>query len=100
MTKHTQGPWFTGYNDPKVVYPENGHVKDHALHPLATVHDFDGEAEANARLIASAPELLAALEEVVAEWDYQHADEDHRTGITSETAGIIFAREAIAKAKE
>ena len=94
MTKHTQGPWFTGYNEPKVVYPENGHVKDHALHPLATVHDFDGEAEANARLIASAPELLAALDDLTRFHELGYSNRYNAEEL------IKNARAAIAKAKE
>lgn len=49
-------------------------------------------------LIAAAPDLLAALREIVAEWDTQHADEDHRTGYTLDTGGIAQARAAIARA--
>lgn len=42
--------------------------------------------------------LLAALQELLAEWDARHADEDHRTGYTLDTAGIAAARAAIAAA--
>ena len=58
--KHTQGPW---------------HATNH--HVQSLVHEYDGyickaegntkaEAEANARLIAAAPDLLAALKTGVA----------------------------------
>lgn len=49
----------------------------------------EAEKLANARLIASAPELLAALENLVADWERVHGPvpEDHE------------ARAAIAKAK-
>ena len=44
--------------------------------------------------------LLAALEELVAEWDTTHADEDQRSGYTPLTGGMIMACDAIAKARE
>ena len=57
--KHTPGPWTsraTASLGPQyVVYPE-------AAGPdVAIVYDHDGCTEANARLLASAPELLEAL---------------------------------------
>jgi len=58
----------------------------------------NASTQANARLIAAAPDLLDALRELVAEWDTLHADEDHRTGYTLDTYGISAARAAITKA--
>ena len=60
---HTPGPWIakpTASLGPQyAVYPE-------ASGPdIAIVYDH-GNTEANARLIASAPELLAALEAILA----------------------------------
>ena len=43
-------------------------------------------------------DLLAALQELIGEWDAVHADEDHRTGYTLDTGGISMARAAIARA--
>lgn len=69
MSKHTPGPWFVVndaiYRRPKNdLYQYGGSVAGDM--PLATVsrgwfNDFDGyPAEANAQLIAAAPDLLAA----------------------------------------
>jgi hypothetical protein len=84
-TTHTPGPWCAeGHNVFKGARPL----------PLALfiadcshsgAHRPQAETEANARLIAAAPELLAALIEVVAEAD-------------RETTPFIKARAAIAKA--
>ncbi len=55
-TKHTPGPWSyqaTAGNHDFAVYPES------TGRDIALVRDFN---EPNARLIASAPELLEALE--------------------------------------
>lgn len=58
MTKHTRGPWFEKYGSQ--IYT------DTALNPelnIATANRMGtrSEQEANARLIAAAPELLEAL---------------------------------------
>lgn len=56
--KHTPGPWTVGYNDNQCVYSDYRQV--------ASVQCNQKEWEANARLIAAAPELLEALKEVLA----------------------------------
>ena len=61
MITHTAGPWnsqATAGNHDYAIYSES-EGKD-----LALVRDFH---EANARLIAAAPELLAALEACIAD---------------------------------
>ena len=57
MGKHTPGPWAIGHSftaDIAIREPSGECV-------AVTCELCEGEAEANARLIASAPELLAAL---------------------------------------
>jgi hypothetical protein len=57
---HTPGPWtaiLSAGDDPWMVAAEM---------PVARVPDYSGNAEANARLIAAAPALLAALEKIEA----------------------------------
>lgn len=90
MSKHTPGPWiaceYGGYGDYdgkcRVVLGEGGDIR------TAVVLGFDTpENEANARLIAAAPELLEALriarEIVVTERDAAHQ------GVVNPSTGVI-----------
>lgn len=72
---HTPGPW---------AHTDYGSIKDANNATVAEV--LPGGRTADARLIAAAPDLLAALEEVVSLSDRDHAAWDR-------------ARAAIAKAK-
>ena len=72
--KHTPGPWRIEW--------EMAHG---GLSVVATIH-FHDDTEANARLVAAAPELLEALQEIVRNDPYRQS-----------SAGVI-ARAAIAKA--
>lgn len=56
--RHTPGPWRFTCNASRIE------LKTDAMHSYA----FSLSDEANARLIAAAPELLAALEEVWSFW--------------------------------
>lgn len=63
--KHTPGPWIVGSNGTTVLHMDDTDL-DHPYPAVVnTVSGRDsmeyGEACANARLIAAAPELLAAL---------------------------------------
>lgn len=87
-TKHTPGPWHVGDHRGIIVYDVNGI----AIADAKTFHGKHGEgaAEANARLIAAAPELLEALIALV-EFDPSiHRKEG--------PARYAKAREAISKA--
>lgn len=85
--QHTPGPWITGHN----VY---GHSRLAVMNPrnviIAEVTDWPNEdtTEANALLIAAAPELLEALEDIVARNEIQH------------WFNLDKARAAIAKARD
>src|SRR4029078_8318433 len=59
--KHTPGPWE---HDGDEVYRITSEINSH---PICTIDDLNGddEMEANARLIASAPELLEACKAYV-----------------------------------
>jgi hypothetical protein len=87
---HTQGPWH-----PVTLgaSPDHSWAIDSELHEVARLPEWpdnQAEAEANARLIAAAPEMLAALEELCA--DKYLADP-----INADRMGK--AKAAIAKAK-
>lgn len=63
-TKHTPGPWTAGNGGPLKDWPEvsaNGKV-------IARL--FDLNTEADARLVAAAPELLAACSALLKAHDY------------------------------
>ena len=62
MNAHTPGPW--DYRDPDGKVRANGEVVATVWQWL--VKDRWDERDANARLIAAAPDLLAALRQVVA----------------------------------
>lgn len=65
MPEHTPGPWTLGSFDGNPAYVSVYGPNDELV---ADVHadEFDeNEAEANARLIAAAPDLLAACEALV-----------------------------------
>lgn len=75
-TKHTPGPWHIhedGMKFSREIYPVNYGGKENTERCvlIARVSGWKGgfntakEAEANARLIAAAPELLEALQAVV-----------------------------------
>jgi len=63
--KHTPGPWHVGTQPDTfhTIFSESGRMRlekeGTCLYPVAKTIDFEGEdGEANARLIAAAPELL------------------------------------------
>lgn len=93
--QHTPGPW--------IYYPDGNAICVVKTHVLKVIADADfghvdiPEREANARLIAAAPDLLAALD-MLAGW----VDANREPEVTSEgqqAAWILeTARAAIAKA--
>ena len=98
-TKHTPGPWFADKLEDRNAYNifMPGYSSAGAsVHFCANATGCMGgeEVQANARLIAAAPELLEALRAIVNLWDH-HA--------SAHGDGIIYplhqaARAAIAKA--
>lgn len=99
--KHTPGPWKSVYRN-GMAAAQYGHNVSCDMHSgpgmvagcdsIAEVrgHD-DDEAKANARLIAAAPDLLAACERFI-----RAQDENDRNGLTS---AAMLASAAIAKAR-
>lgn len=92
-TQHTPGPWqpFTRYVTAKgrflaKAFEANDATEQPGFSAGQEPQQSQTEAAANARLIAAAPELLAALEHLMR---YDFGDSD----------GAKQARDAIAKAK-
>lgn len=80
MSAHSPGPWLTANAGTRVI--------DTTGDPIAQVWE-DPPGRANARLIAAAPDLLAALQKMVSDWQ----------GYCEETEpSMVAARAAIAKA--
>ena len=92
QTKHTPGPWHIGvrtFHAGRDVYGPKGEPVAVADQELT----LPEESAANARLIAAAPDLLAALEALVGEADLGEVDLDD-----DDRAKLEQARAAIAKA--
>lgn len=95
--KHTPGPWTISYtSDGKVALINGGQVAEVNI-------DTNPEGEANVSVIASAPELLEALEGLIrlkALIEYpREVSEAHVGEAMAVSNAIRKAQEAIAKAK-
>ena len=116
--KHTPLPWEVDTGNTvghiKSISTNNKKMPDGSLStPTVAKYDIgvnigyrlrpEEEQKANAELIVKAVnchyELLKALEEYVAEWDYNYEFDSHITGIITPPESYHMAREAIAKAK-
>jgi len=97
--KHTPGPWKTDSNtitgQYTLVFDRAGDLVAHTAHGMdpADIDVYGPECEANARLIAAAPDLLAACQELVALWQAEGG-----RLLLSDSPSIVRARAAIAKA--
>lgn len=89
-TQHTPGPWQIRQHEKGfVVFYSDGGIRSNTAQCYSSnVCEEHGSAEANARLIASAPDLLAALQEIL-------IANDHNEELDKPLAE---ARAAIAKA--
>jgi hypothetical protein len=100
---HTPGPWKVSTIDDTIFDPillvvagDYGSDMDWRVSVVADVRTGWNGHEANARLIAAAPDMLAALKEV-AEWaGKETAQLDH---MADAMVALLLAREAIAKAE-
>jgi hypothetical protein len=96
-TKFTPGPWTTirSASNNLYVLADNGM----RILNIAVINDEDTipeESESNARLIVSAPELFAALVELVEEED-DYIDELWALGDTPASPALARARDVISK---
>lgn len=91
---HTPGPWHLVSHRPNLIKVETARV--------VICDAFGGlsdETMSNAHLIASAPELLAALERLLESAEYLKEDSDSAHGYHGEPESFKIARAAIVKAK-
>lgn len=91
-TKHTPGPWTHFRAKGRIHIVEPSIRNKYQRHVVAVVH---GATDANAALIASAPDLLAALHHALAALD--DAKKLHPNWIYADAQNA--ARSAIAKAE-
>jgi len=71
MSEHTPGPWEWAKNAMGNVYTDLGSPLNDDVWPVLEAEDYYVcMSDANARLIAAAPELLAVVEELVESADY------------------------------
>lgn len=110
---HTPGPWLVNFEQNKfdsrrskvqVVDGSSASLNNGGL-PLVLANvnamPFNDESVplANATLIASAPDLLSALERLLESAEYLKEDSDSAHGYHGEPESFKLARAAIAKAK-
>jgi hypothetical protein len=108
MAKHTPGPWYSAYSKTNEFGGGNIRSDHHVDGPGALLlvagtmfHDYEVDREeelANLHLAASAPELLAALEQLM-EWEGDEAG-SYPEDDTQQRANEVWqdAFDAIAKA--
>ena len=104
MSKHTPGPWTyeksgreSGLEGdmPAIFGPDREVICDFGDSTQYYPTEGVPPSEADARLIAAAPDLLQALQELIAEADAPVGWSGHN----GNTAGFDMARAAIAKAE-
>lgn len=94
--QHTPGPWKVEVKPAEFVIRSREGIRVISTswhHSTRNPYPLEKEAEANAHLIAAAPDLLAALEIILMTHDLSCKGED------CQISGIDLARVAIAKAR-
>jgi hypothetical protein len=92
MNKHSPAPWqiIEDCGKTQIIEPE----EDAAVCQMCKwEEEYFNEQQGNARLIASAPELLLALQAIIARWDTPSWKDAKPTGEI-----IDIGRKAVAKA--
>lgn len=98
-TKHTPGPWYVGSGtyEGRNIYSVASVTDDEGFtyQPIVASAEDDGIKcwDANARLIAAAPDLLEALQVMVRDYTASHAD----GGSLEMQPAILQASQAIAR---
>jgi hypothetical protein len=96
MSKHTPGPWVAEGED-----RETWRIRSEDYGTICRIHDPEGPVEHDAHLIAAAPDLLDALEALLA-WQrhLEFRDVPGKEGRSLAYAGDLeIIRAAIAKAR-
>jgi hypothetical protein len=96
-TQHTPGPWHVGEGRASIiVYASDGY----AIANAATYHPKERDLEANARLIAAAPELLEAARSVAAYFSHpKFVEACDNAEMIAPGKSLALTLAAIAKAK-
>lgn len=96
MSKHTSGPWVirTAATYRSQIEAINGKGRADIVARITTPKGGAEASDANANLIAAAPDMLSALEAVEAWWNAHGINGDHRTD-----AFCDLARNALKKAR-
>ncbi|MBY9208774.1 hypothetical protein ACIUZ0_37070 [Pseudomonas aeruginosa] len=95
MSKHTPGPWHVGGPNKCTIYDKHGQRLANSFEGVMATQRTDSECEANARLIAAAPEMLGALQHIEEYWNR----DSNEQAMTDALWHIIeTAQAAIAKA--
>lgn len=96
MNKHTPGPWIAfggGMGDTRIVAAVGSRAAGKLICDCAFTHALEGaEFQANAQLIAAAPDLLDIAREA---YDYLSTIVENRANLT----WLAKVRDAIAKAE-
>jgi hypothetical protein len=103
LLKHTLGPWSVMTRD---EWTEAGglqpssvcHVGDFTIVTGYMTYDFHGDDEADARLIAAAPDMLAALQEIADGLADTRSTPGQYMTLIPKARACEIARAAIAKA--
>lgn len=103
---HTPGPWEVVNNPPNEdgstatsIYGSDQYVADVYCGYAGSRNMPNAEAAANARLIAAAPDLLVALEQLVSDYERGiHVEFGGSPWLKEKLEELDYARAAIAKA--
>ncbi len=99
MNKHTPGEWAVVASDFVQALPTE--QRPYSV-PVANCMGYKEPREANARLIAAAPDLLEALEALlgtIGDAEYEEHDDPREQGHEIKDCALCMSREAIKKAK-